>query len=99
MNYLMMISMSVTQDIVGFKTKTMTQEHKRIISISLLPVFADMLEDVPMRQLAKSERNKLIAAIRAFDAFFMNGADAEEAEEQVNIQRWFREMLEKELVN
>ena len=99
MNYLMMISMSVTQDIVGFKTKTMTQEQKRIISISLLPVFADMLEDVPMRQLAKSERNKLIAAIRAFDAFFMNGADANEAEEQVNIQRWFREMLEKELVN
>ena len=77
----------------------MTKEQKRLISISLLPVFADFLEDVPMRQLAKSERNKLIAAIRAFDAFFMNGADANEAEEQVNIQRWFREMLEKELVN
>jgi len=74
----------------------MTQEQKRIISISLLPVFADMLEDVPMRQLAKSERNKLIAAIRAFDAFFMNGADADEAEEQVNIQRWFREMLNEQ---
>jgi hypothetical protein len=94
-----MTSTNVTQDIVEFKTKIMTQEQKRIISISLLPVFADMLEDVPMKQLAKSERNKLIAAIRAFDAFFMNGADAEEAEEQVNIQRWFREILEKELVN
>jgi hypothetical protein len=58
-----------------------------------------MLEDVPMRQLAKSERNKLIAAIRAFDAFFMDEADAEEVEQQVDIQRWFREMLEKELVN
>jgi hypothetical protein len=77
----------------------MTTEQKRIISISLLPVFADMLEDVPMRQLAKSERNKLIAAIRAFDAFFMDEADAEEVEQQVDIQRWFREMLEKELVN
>jgi hypothetical protein len=72
-------------------------ENKLLVTTSLLPVFADMLEDVPMRQLAKSERNKLIAAIRAFDAFFMNGADAEEAEEQVNIQRWFREMLNEHL--
>lgn len=71
----------------------MTQEQKRIISISLLPVFADMLEDVPMRQLAKSERNKLIAAIRAFDAFFMNGADADEAVSAVLINNRLSKMV------
>jgi hypothetical protein len=72
----------------------MTNEQKLLAS-QLLPVLADFLEDVPMRQLAKMKRNRLVTEIRSFDAFLMVGADLEAMEQQIELQQAFRQWLKE----
>ena len=74
----------------------MTNEQKLLAS-QLLPVLADFLEDVPMQQLAKMKRNRLVQEIRSFDAFLMVGADLEAMEQQIELQQAFRQWL-KEMI-
>jgi hypothetical protein len=74
----------------------MTHEQKLLAS-QLLPVLADFLEDVPMQQLAKMKRNRLVTEIRSFDAFLMVGADIEAMEQQIELQQAFRQWL-KEMI-
>jgi hypothetical protein len=74
----------------------MTNEQKLLAS-QLLPVLADFLEDVPMQQLAKMKRNRLVTEIRSFDAFLMVGADLEAMEQQIELQQAFRQWL-KEMI-
>jgi hypothetical protein len=74
----------------------MTNEQKLLAS-QLLPVLADFLEDVPMQQLAKMKRNRLVTEIRSFDAFLMVGADIEAMEQQIELQQAFRQWL-KEMI-
>ena len=74
----------------------MTNEQK-LLAAQLLPVLADFLEDVPMQQLAKMKRNRLIQEIRSFDAFLMVGADLEAMEQQIALQQAFRQWI-KEMI-
>jgi hypothetical protein len=74
----------------------MTNEQKLLAS-QLLPVLADFLEDVPMQQLAKMKRNRLVTEIRSFDAFLMVGADIEAMDQQIELQQAFRQWL-KEMI-
>jgi hypothetical protein len=74
----------------------MTNEQKLLAS-QLLPVLADFLEDVPMQQLAKMKRNRLVTEIRSFDAFLMVGADIEAMEQQIELQQAFRQWI-KEMI-
>jgi hypothetical protein len=75
----------------------MTNEQNLLIASSFLPLIADFLEDVPMQQLAKMKRNRLVTEIRSFDAFLMVGADIEAMEQQIEIQQAFRQWL-KEMI-
>ena len=75
----------------------MKAEHKLIISTALLPVLADFLEDVPMNRYAKMKRENVVNSIRAFDRMYTNTEQTEDyteaMEQQVNIQREFRNWL------
>ena len=72
----------------------MKKEEQVIAVLSLLPSIADMLEDCNFQKQIKLEANRLINNIRHLDWLIMQGADAEAVEEQVNIQRAFRQWLE-----
>jgi hypothetical protein len=74
----------------------MTNEQK-LLAAQLLPVLADFLEDVPMQQLAKMKRNRLVQEIRSFDAFLMVGADIEAMDQQIALQQAFRQWI-KEMI-
>ena len=76
----------------------MTNEQK-LLAAQLLPVLADFLEDVPMQQLAKMKRNRLVQEIRSFDAFLMVGADIEAMEQQIELQQAFRQWLTTHLLH
>lgn len=73
----------------------MTKEQKLLISTSLLPVLADMLEDCEFNRLFKVEANKIINHIRTFDKMLLNGAEKDEYEQQNNIQLAFRQWITK----
>ncbi len=75
----------------------MTKEQKLLISTSLLPVLADMLEDCELNRRFKHEASKIINGVRYFDAMLLDGADKEEFDQQVNIQLWFRNEIKKHL--
>jgi hypothetical protein len=74
----------------------MTHEQK-LLAAQLLPVLADFLEDVPMQQLAKMKRNRLVQEIRSFDAFLMVGADMDAMDQQIALQQAFRQWI-KEMI-
>jgi hypothetical protein len=74
----------------------MTNEQK-LLAAQLLPVLADFLEDVPMQQLAKMKRNRLVTEIRSFDAFLMVGADLDAMDQQIALQQAFRQWI-KEMI-
>jgi hypothetical protein len=76
----------------------MTNEQKLLAS-QLLPVLADFLEDVPMQQLAKMKRNRLVTEIRSFDSFLMVGADIEAMDQQIELQQAFRQWLTTHLLH
>jgi hypothetical protein len=75
----------------------MTNEQK-LLAAQLLPVLADFLEDVPMQQLAKMKRNRLVQEIRSFDAFLMVGADIEAMDQQIELQQAFRQWITTHLL-
>jgi hypothetical protein len=72
----------------------MTHQQKLLIATTLLPVLADLLEDVPMQQLAKMKRNEVVNAIRSYDRYIMVGADLDAMEQQIIIQQSFRQWCE-----
>lgn len=74
----------------------MTNEQK-LLAAQLLPVLADFLEDVPMQQLAKMKRNRLVTEIRSFDSFLMVGADIEAMNQQIELQQAFRQWIKEKL--
>ena len=74
----------------------MTNEQKLLAS-QLLPVLADFLEDVPMQQLAKMKRNRLVQEIRSFDAFLMVGADLDAMNQQIELQQAFRQWIKEKI--
>ena len=70
-------------------------ETKLLGAIGILPVLADFLEDQEFNQQMKMVANDLIASIRRFDNYFMRDADIELIDQQVNIQRAFRQWLKQ----
>jgi hypothetical protein len=76
----------------------MTTEKKLVLATSLLPVLADILEDVPLNQIIKFKANTVINSIRALDNYFINQSrhlpDSRDAWiEQNELQLKFREFL------
>lgn len=75
----------------------MTPHAKLLISTCLLPSLADMLEDSIdsglIRFQAKHEATKVIKHIRALDEFLMNQASIDDVDQQVLIQRVFRQFI------
>lgn len=72
----------------------MTNNGKLLASIALAPIVADFLEDAELKGLAKMKANQLINQIRAFDNFILTGASKESIEQQIDIQRAFRQWIE-----
>lgn len=77
----------------------MNDHTKLLAATALLPVLADLIEDVPMNQQAKQTRNRMVAGIRSYDRLFTDAkCDTEEEyrlamEQQLNIQIAFRQWL------
>lgn len=72
----------------------MTTEAKLLASTALLPVLADFLEDCELNRKTKAEATKVINFIRGLDKLLMDEATIEEYNQQVDIQRAFRQWLE-----
>jgi hypothetical protein len=73
----------------------MTKEEFRLsATMSILPVNADMLEDMPFTQRAKQIKNDVVNTIRKQDKFFMDGAEVEVWEQQNEIGRLYRQWLD-----
>ncbi|CAB5218581.1 hypothetical protein UFOVP211_36 [uncultured Caudovirales phage] len=76
----------------------MTTEEKLVLSTSLLPALADLLEDVPLKQVVKFKANTVINSIKALDNHITNQKtdhkDYKEAvEQQIALQLLFRNWL------
>ncbi len=72
----------------------MTNNGKLLAAVALAPVVADYLEDAELRFEAKKRANKIIAEIRSFDEWILKGTESQVHEQQVNIQRAFRQWIE-----
>tara|TARA_R110000868_G_scaffold309986_2_gene571218 strand:+ start:3418 stop:3675 length:258 start_codon:yes stop_codon:yes gene_type:complete len=72
----------------------MTTNGKLLASVALAPIVADFLEDAELKGTAKMKANLLISQIRAFDNFILGNADKDAIEQQIDIQRAFRQWVE-----
>jgi hypothetical protein len=72
----------------------MTKNGKLLAAVALAPVVADFLEDAELRFEAKKRANRIIAEIRSFDEWILKGTESQVHEQQVNIQRAFRQWIE-----
>ena len=73
----------------------MTNNGKLLAAIGLAPIVADYIEDAELKFEAKKRANRLIKEIRSFDEFILKGASLEMMEQQIDIQRAFRQWIEK----
>ncbi len=76
----------------------MTNEQKLIAVVALLPVMADLLEDVKIFRMVKIHGNKFIDEVRKVDNTIIKDAELEAQSQQVNIQRAFIQWLKTEFV-
>ena len=76
----------------------MTQEQKLLAVVGILPVLADLIEDVKLYQLPKKYANMFIDEVRKVDNIVIADAELEAQSQQVNIQRAFRQWLETEFI-
>jgi hypothetical protein len=74
----------------------MTQEQKLLAVVALLPVMADLIEDVKIYHQSKKYANLFINEVRKVDNIIIHDAELEAQSQQVNIQRAFRQWLETE---
>ena len=72
----------------------MTNNGKLLAAVALAPVVADFLEDAKLRFEAKKRANRIIAEIRSFDEWILKGAELPMIEQQIDIQRAFRQWIE-----
>jgi hypothetical protein len=72
----------------------MTNNGKLLAAVALAPVVADYLEDAELRFEAKKRANKIIAEIRSFDEWILKGTESQVHEQQIDIQRAFRQWIE-----
>jgi hypothetical protein len=76
----------------------MTNEQKLIAVVALLPVMADLMEDVKIYNQSKKYGNLFINEIRKVDNTIIKDAELEAQSQQVNIQRAFVQWLKTEFV-
>jgi len=76
----------------------MTNEQKLIAVVAILPVMADLLEDVKIYNQSKKYGNLFINEIRKVDNTIIKDAELEAQSQQVNIQRAFIQWLKTEFV-
>jgi hypothetical protein len=74
----------------------MTQEQKLIAIVALLPVIADLMEDIPLYRMCKRHGNAFIDEVRKVDDVIIKDAELDAQSQQVNIQRALRQWLETE---
>jgi hypothetical protein len=76
----------------------MTNEQKLLAVVALLPVMADLMEDVKIYNQSKKYANLFINEIRKVDNTIIKDAELEAQSQQVNIQREFIQWLKTEFV-
>jgi hypothetical protein len=76
----------------------MTNQQKLIAVVALLPVMADLMEDVKIYNQSKKYGNLFINEIRKVDNTIIKDAELEAQSQQVNIQRAFIQWLKTEFV-
>ena len=78
--------------------RKLTPNEKLIAVVAILPVMADLMEDVKLFQLSKKYGNLFIDEIRKTDNTIIHDAELEAQSQQVNIQRAFVQWLQNEFV-
>jgi hypothetical protein len=76
----------------------MTNEQKLLAVVAILPVMADLLEDVKIYNQSKKYGNLFINEVRKVDNTIIKDAGLEAQSQQVNIQRAFIQWLKTEFV-
>jgi hypothetical protein len=74
----------------------MNHEQKLLAVVALLPVMADLIEDVKIYHQSKRYANLFINEVRKVDNIIIHNAELDAQSQQVNIQRAFRQWLETE---
>jgi hypothetical protein len=74
----------------------MTHEQKLIAIVALLPVIADLMEDIPLYRMCKRHGNAFIDEVRKVDDVIIKDAELDAQSQQVNIQIALRQWLETE---
>ena len=75
----------------------LTKEQKALIVVSLLPVIADMTEDLELFRLVKNRANLFIEEVRKVDNFIIGNAEFDAQAQQVNLQISFTQWLKTHL--
>ncbi len=78
--------------------RKLTPNEKLIAVVAILPVMADLMEDVKLFQLSKKYGNLFIDEIRKTDNTIIHDAELEAQSQQVNIQRAFVQWLQNEFI-
>ena len=74
----------------------MKEEVKEIVAVfAIMPVIADYLEDLTVANNFKVKRDNLVTQIRKVDKLMFDSADLETIEQQINIQRAFRQWVKE----
>lgn len=76
----------------------LTSEQKAIAVVGLLPVLADLSEDIPLYRNAKRYANMFVEEVRRVDNIIIKDAELDAQSQQVNIQRAFMQWLQKEFI-
>ena len=78
--------------------RKLTPNEKLIAVVGILPVLADLMEDVKLFQLSKKYGNLFIDEVRKVDNIIIRDAELDAQSQQVNIQRAFVQWLQNEFV-
>jgi hypothetical protein len=76
----------------------MNQEQKLLAVVGILPVLADLIEDVELYQMSKKRANMFVDEVRRVDNIVIKDAQLDAQSQQVNIQRAFIQWLKTEFV-
>lgn len=79
-------------------SRKLTPNEKLIAVVAILPVMADLMEDIKLFQLSKKYGNLFIDEIRKTDNTIIHDAELEAQSQQVNIQRAFVQWLQNEFI-
>lgn len=79
-------------------SRKLTPNEKLIAVVGILPVLADLMEDIKLFQLSKKYGNLFIDEVRKTDNTIIRDAELDAQSQQVNIQRAFMQWLQNEFV-